>query len=180
MGVEDSYGCMYQLLPPCMGVPPQCLQSMGHRSLICGALPAAVLSPTSSWSADITATVDALSAAGFSLKKGKTQLLLPVFSAKEPVIDCNESAPPCAFSFPWPPLLAFLYPLPAGAGFPAGHRCLTVLSPSWSPLFFRQPPPFPQRQAVPGEISSARQHQLPVYLRSALRPAPAFGTAKLS
>ena len=76
-------------------------KSMGHRSLICGALSGGGTVSNLSWSADITATVDALSAMGFSLKKGENTVTFTGFSpAKEPVIDCNESGSTLRFLLP--------------------------------------------------------------------------------
>ncbi len=76
-------------------------KSMGHRSLICGALSGGGTVSNLSWSADITATVDALSAMGFSLKKGENTVTFTGFSpTKEPVIDCNESGSTLRFLLP--------------------------------------------------------------------------------
>ncbi|MBC8571149.1 3-phosphoshikimate 1-carboxyvinyltransferase [Zongyangia hominis] len=81
-------------------------KSMGHRSLICAALAGGGTVSGLRFSADISATVDALSAMGFSLTRDGGAVRAGAFTPPSsrggelPVIDCNESGSTLRFLIP--------------------------------------------------------------------------------
>lgn len=76
-------------------------KSMGHRSLICAALSGGGTVSNLFFSADIQATVDALSAMGFLLRQTESTVTAAGFIPPvRPAIDCNESGSTLRFLLP--------------------------------------------------------------------------------